>query len=106
MKKEMYQLYQYKKTLKEVNSIKDLNQGELIYVSKIESGHQVIYECEYIEFSRGIVRAKVTEAAHEYRGINKPGCIITARITNCFLWKQSKSDNRPYCHWFKKNGEV
>mgnify|MGYP001605064416 CR=1 FL=1 len=91
-------------TFKEGISISDLKKSDNIYISKIESGFQVIYNCEFEKFSKGIVHAIVLDADRPSQVKVSKNILITARLTNCFLWGKGKADRWERCHWFKKGG--
>jgi len=93
-----------------IENIKDipLNEfsvGDTLYISKMESGFQVIYFCKFIGIKRGIVQAEVINS--ERYGKFKIGDTITARPSNCFLWGNTNNETLGKdhlwirCHWFK-----
>ena len=84
------------------NHISELKQGDIIYISKTEKGYQIIYECKFFEFRKGIINADAIKT-NDY-SLYQPKK-ITARLTKCFLWKFDKGHGGNRCHWFDKAGD-
>lgn len=88
----------------------EFNQDDTIYISKLESGFQIIYFCQFVELKRGIVNAKVISCSPPYGKLN-PGDNISARPSKCFLWGAKTGDTFhgiPWkkCIWFKSTKEI
>lgn len=85
-------------------NIKDFTNKDTLYVRKrTPSGHVYFYLCKFIEYKRGIVTAKVFKIEHDYLKRDL-GTILTARITNCYLWGSTQGDKWDRAHWFTKEG--
>ena len=95
-----------KETYKEGVTLKDLKEGETIYISKMESGYKIIFECDFISFNKGIVRGKIRKVEPNWATTNRINTEITARHTKCFLWGRDTTNIMPRCHWFNKKGET
>ena len=100
----------FKATYRDGIKITDLKPGDTIYIQKIVSDFMYNLECEFVEYSKGIVKAKVVHSDVSWdrgktpafpRGMEK-GKVITARKTKCFLWGKRKSGESERCHWFNE----
>lgn len=99
----------FKATFREGIKITDLKPGDTIYIQKTYSDFTYNLECEFIEYSKGIVKARVvwSDVSWDHgrtpcfpTGMEK-GQVITARKKKCFLWGKVKDEKWASCHWFK-----
>ncbi len=98
-----------KETWKEGIKITDLKEGDVIYIKKIKSDYDYHYECKFISFEKGIVKAEIVfgEREENWKMNQKDikGQIITARPSKCYLWgKEPNKSKWAFCHWFEKGG--
>jgi hypothetical protein len=76
---------------------------DTIYISKMHSGYQAIYFCNFISFEGGVVKAQVISS--DIHGITRALEEITTRPNKCLLWGYGSGDTSTRCHWFQKIGK-
>jgi len=81
-------------------NIRDFMVGDKIGIKKIIGGHQMMFICSFVSFSKGIVNAKkiYCETSWAMRD-SEIGDAFSGRLKNCFL-----IENNGQCHWFNKEG--
>jgi len=82
-------------------NLKYFNEGDIIGISKIELGYQIMYDCSFISFFKGIVKAKIISGNPQWAVSSARNTEITARPTKCFL-----RNKREECYWFTKEGKL
>lgn len=91
-----------KGTWKKGIKLSDLKKGDPLYISKTINGFMYIYECEFLSYEKGLVRARILRYYPEW---TKPESdSITARPRKCYLVGKNVDEEYPYCHWCR-NGE-
>lgn len=90
-------------TYKEGIKISDLKENDLVYIMKMKGGYSIIFECSFISYERGVVKAKALKSDRQTSWndnwlINE---VITTRASKCFLWGKDRDDKWERCHWLK-----
>ena len=85
--------------------ITDFVEGDTIYVSKMQGGHQIIYLCKFVSFERGVVTGDVVDYSPDWA--HRPfelerGLQVRARLNKCYLFGRLPGGNVkwPHAHWF------
>lgn len=93
----------YKKGLKLIK----FKKGDLIYISKIIRGFQIIFKCKFIEIKKGIVYAMPIDCEPEwYKAKLRFVIEIKARKNKCFVWGNERNFGWEHCIWFNSKGEL
>lgn len=87
-------------------NIREFTPDNTIYISRIDSGYQLIHLCQFVKFERGMVYGRVisTEPNPELHS-GKVGTEVKARLLKCYLY--GKTDGwAAHAHWFNSEGTI
>ena len=88
-------------------SLETMKKDEIIYIKRFIGAFDYTIECRFIEFKKGVVRAKKIRVISPNPKLNlstfgPEGTILTARKKCCGVWgKKNDRMDWEHWHWFK-----
>jgi hypothetical protein len=88
-------------------SLETMKEGDIIYIKRMIGLFDYMIECHFIEYKKGVVRAKKIRVISPNPLLNlgtfgPEGTILTARKKCCCVWgKKDEIVSWEHWHWFK-----